>query len=143
MKKAMLLPAFLLGLSCSIHASHTRYPAMGSYRTGSLAYELESATGSLRRDAEYAFRVRSRYEKNALKEIRKLHQRARDFRRTAERRYGDERRSRKDFDKLMRQYYRAESALRYGYTPRQLYRSLNTVRRLMSQLQRSYGYSRY
>jgi hypothetical protein len=84
--------------------------------------------------------MRNRYEKKALKEIRKLHQRARNFRRTVERRYGDERRSRKDFDKLMRQYYRTESTLRYVYVPRQVSRSLNYVRRLMSRLQRGYGY---
>jgi hypothetical protein len=101
---------------------------------------LESATGSLLRDAEYAFHVRDRYQRKALNEIRKLHQRARNFRRTLERRYGDERRYRKDFDKLMRQYYRVEEALRRAYTPRYLYRSFNYVRRLLGQSQRRYAY---
>jgi hypothetical protein len=140
MKRAMLLPAILLGLSCSIHASHTRYPASGYYRPATSAYELESATGTLLRDAEYAFHVRGRYERKALNEIRKLHQRARNFRRTFERRYGDERRYRKDFDKLMRQYYRVGEALRRAYTPRHVYRSFSYVRRLLGQSQRRYAY---
>ena len=149
MKRAMLLPIFLLGLSCSIHASHTPhtqhrpYPDRGPYRRANPAYELETATGALRQDAEYAFRGRGRYERKALKEIRKLHQRARNYRRTVERRRGDERRSRRDFDKLMRQYYRAESALRYSRAPRQVYRSFNHLRRLMSRLQGGYRYYRY
>jgi hypothetical protein len=140
MKRAILLPTFLLGLSCSIHASHTRYPVRRPYPATSPAYELEAATGSLRRDAEYALRGRSRYDRNALNEIRKLHDRARDYRRNVDRRYQDGRRSRRDLDRLTRQYYRAESALRYAYTPRQLYRSLSYVRRLLSQLQRRYTY---
>ena len=140
MKWAMLFPAFLLGLSCSIHASHTRYPAPVRYRTSNLPHELERATGNLRYDAGYAFHSRSRNERKALNEINKLHQRARNLRRTVERRYGDERRYRKDADKLMNQYYRAENALRYVYVPRQVGRSLSQVRHLMSRLQRGYVY---
>jgi hypothetical protein len=143
MKRAMLLPVMLLGLSCSIHASHTGYPVRGPYRPASLVYELESATDALRRDAEYAFHHRSRYENRALKEVRRLHKRARDFRRSVERRYRDDHRIRRDFDRLMRQYYRTEGALSYAYTPRQVYRSLNYVRSLINRLQRSYGYYRY
>ena len=138
MKWAILFPAFLLGLSCSIHASHRRYPAPVPHRTTSLPYELERATGNLRYDAEYAFRSRSRNEGRALNEIRKLHQRARDFRRTVERRYGDERRYRNDADRLVSQYYRTEDALRYVYAPRQLGRSLSQVRHLMGRLQRGF-----
>ena len=140
MKRAMLLPFFLLGLSCSIHASHSSYPTRGHYRPAGSAYELESATGSLWRDAEYAFHGRSRYERKALKEIKKLHQRARNFRRTVEQGYRGERRTRRDYDKLLKQYYRAENALRYARMPRQVYRSLSYVRRQMSRLPRSYAY---
>jgi hypothetical protein len=139
----MLIPVFLLGLSCSIHASYQRpYPPRAPYRTAHVAYDLEAAAGSLRHDAEYAFRRSSRHEKRALKEIRRLHDRARDFRRSVERRHGDLRRVQRDFDRLAKQYYRAENALRYAYAPQRIYRSLSHVRRLMGQVQRGYAYYR-
>jgi hypothetical protein len=140
MKWAMLFPAFLLGLSCSIHASHRGYSTPVRYRTKSLPHELERATGNLRYDAQYAFHARSRNERRAQKEINKLHKRARNLRRTVERRYGDERRYRKDAEKLIRQYHRTEDALRYVYVPRPVGRSMNQVRHLMSRLQRGYVY---
>lgn len=145
MRKLLLLPVFLLGLSCSIHASHPSYPDRTDYRVRNAAYELERATWSLGRDAEYAFH-RSRHDKKALKEVRRLEDRARHFRRSIEHRYWDDHHGREDFGRLLEQLGRTERALQYAYAPRPLYRSLDRVRYLIGRLQYYYGgqgYYRY
>lgn len=143
MRRLLLLPLFLFGLSCSIHASH-RYPDRGSYRVRNMAYELERATWSLRQDAEHAFHYRSRYENKALRELSRLAKRARNFRRSVERHYWDDRRARKDYAKLLRQYDRTEEALSRLYTRGRIYRSLDRVRYLIDRLGYYYtGYGDY
>ena len=139
MRKLILIPAFALGLSCTSHASQRRYSNDYRYRSGSLAYDLEQATRSLRQAAEVTDHYSGRYDKRARKEIRKLHQRAQKFRRTVERRHWEDRRTHKSLDQLTRQYYRTESTLRRSYASRRLYRSFSRVRYLMNRIQRRSG----
>ena len=139
MRNLVLIPAFALGLSCTSHASQRRYSNDYRYRSGSLAYELEQATWSLRQATEYTAHYRGRYDKRTRKEIRKLHQRAQKFRRTVERRHWEDRRTHKSLDQLTRQYYRTEDTLRHGHEGRYLYRSFSRVRYLMNRIQHRYG----
>ncbi len=146
MRNLILIPAFALGLSCTSHASQRRYSNDYRYRSGNLAYDLEQATWSLRQTTESADRYRSRHDKRVRKEIRKLHQRAQQFRRTVERRRWEDRRTHKSLDQLTRQYYRTEDALRHGYGSRRWYRSFSQVRYLMNRIQyryNGYGQRRY
>ncbi len=142
MKRALLLPAIVIGLSCSTHASH-RPVHRGTTSVTSLAYEIERTTWSLEREAQYSYSHRDRQDKKLIKELNRLEKRARNFRRTVERRYWEDRRSRKDFDKLVRQYYRTQETTRYAYAPRQIYRGLSRVGHLISRLQYVYGGAGY
>lgn len=146
MRKWVLIPAFALGLSCSTHASQRRYTREYSFASRSPVYDLERATWLLRQDAEYADPYRGRYDKRVRKETRKLHERARKFRETVERRHWDDRRVHKNLDRLTQQYYRTENAMRRSYGSRRLYRSFGRVQYLMNQIQSrygGYGYRRY
>jgi hypothetical protein len=146
MRKLVLISAFALGLSCTSSASQRRYTRDYYYGSRNPVYDLERATWLLRQDAEYTDPYRGRYDKRVRKEARKLHERARKFRRTLERRHWEDRKVRKSLDRLTQQYYRTESAFRRGYGGRRLYRSFSRVRFLMNRIQSrygGYGYRRY
>ena len=143
MRKWILIPIFALGLSCTSQASQRRYTREPSYRSRNPVYELERATWLLRQDAEYADPYRGRYDKRVRKEARKLHERARKFRRTVERRHWEDRRTHRSLDRLTQQYYRTESALRRGYGNRRLNRSFRRVQHLMNRIQSRSGVYAY
>ncbi len=142
MKRTLLLPAIVIGLSCSTYASHRPVHRRAPNVT-SVAYELERTTWSLQSDAQYSFSHRDRQGRKLIKELNRLEKQARNFRRTVERRYWEDGRSRKDFDKLVRQYYRTQEISRTTYAPRQVYRGLSHVGHLIGRLQYVYGGARY
>jgi hypothetical protein len=141
MKRLFLLPTIVFGLSCSIHASH-RPVYRGRTSVTSVAYDIERTTRALEHDARYYYH-RDRQGRRLIKELDRLEKRARNFRRTVERRYWEDRRSRNDFDELVRQYYRAQERSRYAYVPRQILRDLNRVGHLIGRLQYVYGGAAY
>ena len=120
MKCTLILPAIVIGLSCSGHASH-RPVHRDATSVPSLAYEIERTTRSLQRETQYSTSRRDRQGKKLIQELKRLEERAREFRRTVERSYWEDRRSRKDFDKLVRQYYRTQETTQYTYAPRQVF----------------------
>jgi hypothetical protein len=143
MRRLVLISAFALGLSCTSNASQRRYTREYSYTPRIPVYDLERATWLLRQDAEYTDPYRGRYDKRVRKETRKLHERARKFRQTVERRHWEDRRVHKSLDRLSQQYYRTERALRRSYGSRRLYRSFSRVRYLMNRIHARYGGSGY
>jgi hypothetical protein len=142
MTRLLLLPTIVFGLSCSIHASH-RPVYRGATNVTSVAYDIERTTWSLEREARRAISHRDRQGKKLIKELDRLEKRARNFRRTVERHYWEDRRSRKDFDKLVRQYYRTQETARYTYASRQVYRGLSRVGRQIDRLHSVYGGAGY
>jgi hypothetical protein len=133
-------------VACSSHY-HSRYRYYeghdhASYDYGhirQLAYDLERSTNNLKEEAKDA-----RLNGHIVGEFEDLNDKAEDFRHSVEHE-GDLRRSSDEFRDVSKEYYEARDAMqRYpGYgSPQYVYRDLQRVNGIMSELSRYYGYGR-
>ena|SRR5687767_2787627 len=143
-----ILIAVGLGLTLTACTSYSRrgypygYPrgdSYGMHEVRDIADDLEEATDRVLDTAEDYDR-RSDREDYAIDRLEDLHDEARDFKDEVDDNGRDPGDTRDDFAELMQAYGRAREAMRVLYAGNDLYRDFERVSRLMSELNRFYGY---
>ena len=151
MKRILIFVLIAVGLGLSLAActsySRHRYPygdRRGDYGYGmnevrDIADDLEEATERVLDRAEDLDR-RSDREDYAIDRLEDLYEEAKDFKDEIDDNRRDPRYTRDDYAELMQAYTRAREAMRILYASEYLYRDFERVTRLMSELNRFYGY---
>lgn len=150
MKRRLIFIFMLLGLSVTLMActSYSRgypYPNQGGYSglndVRAIANDLEEATDRLLDEAEDTRYNNDRVE-YAIDRLEDLHEEAKDFEDEVDDSRGDPRDTQDDHRELITAYGRARDAMRMLYADNDVYRDFERVSRLMSELNRFYGYGR-